>query len=770
MSFVLDPRRGLRGSLEPLQPAAGVASAPTGGSVTPPSTVDLQAPVDEHVAEADPHAQYVLETGLNELVDDRVAALLQAGPNVTLTYNDTANTLTIGATGGGGGTLSPPVSANLRRSVDLVVANNTPTALSWTQVVSDIGLGWDPGQPTRLTAPVSGFYWISLTLEWSTSGASVRDCWFLVNGVATVAASREMGSSVGNVRQQLVHGIQLSAGDYVEAIVAQSTGGNLTVLAVPAYTPNISIARVSASLSLPTFASVLATGLVAAYSLRGVVVGYTGPLIRLRRSSDNVESDFSAVGGWLDTAAVLAWVGAGNSAFVRTWYDQSGGARHLQMTTVGTQPAFVTAGAITARCPSGRPAVRTAAATRLDDSTGLWNDSNSACVAACGDTSSYLVRGRDGAGAGWSFDLQVIGARATLSTPLVSTFNAQVSSALARPGWAARFAEMAVTASGSRGTFFTRDYGLWVSAGFTGASQTQWRNSSVGLQVGGSPSAGLFNPGTHVEILVWQRTPFTQAERESIDTEWQIAYNTRNAYDEAVLLDRPVQYLRLDEAAGTTAFDLAAPRSGQTGTYGGAVAPGGAGPLVPHATMAPNFDATPTGLNGNGFVNTNLTTDYTAQFAVECVFRAAASQPDALPHLVSKAQHVPATAPDFPVRVLWLGGNRVELQLSAGNDLVVDATLATPATLAASTTYHLVVNYRANGLCEIYIDGALAASVTIGFTINARNTIAWRVGAATEQGAGAGASGFNGAISHFALYPFALPGARVLAHYNARNG
>lgn len=42
-------------------------------------------------------------SGLSEAIDDRVAALLVAGANVTLTYDDTANTLTIASSGGGGG-------------------------------------------------------------------------------------------------------------------------------------------------------------------------------------------------------------------------------------------------------------------------------------------------------------------------------------------------------------------------------------------------------------------------------------------------------------------------------------------------------------------------------------------------------------------------------------------------------------------------------------------------------------------------------------------
>ena len=39
-----------------------------------------------------------------EAVDDRVAALLTPGSNITLNYNDAANTLTINSTASGGGT------------------------------------------------------------------------------------------------------------------------------------------------------------------------------------------------------------------------------------------------------------------------------------------------------------------------------------------------------------------------------------------------------------------------------------------------------------------------------------------------------------------------------------------------------------------------------------------------------------------------------------------------------------------------------------------
>jgi len=48
-------------------------------------------------------ARYLQLANVSEVVDDRVAALLVAGTNITLTYDDGANTLTIDAAGGGGG-------------------------------------------------------------------------------------------------------------------------------------------------------------------------------------------------------------------------------------------------------------------------------------------------------------------------------------------------------------------------------------------------------------------------------------------------------------------------------------------------------------------------------------------------------------------------------------------------------------------------------------------------------------------------------------------
>jgi hypothetical protein len=66
---------------------------------------------------------------------------------------------------------------------------------------------------------------------------------------------------------------------------------------------------------------------------------YSGPLIRVRRASDNVEADigFDASTHMLDEAALAAHCGA-NNGFVVTVYDQSGNARDFTNATTAEQP------------------------------------------------------------------------------------------------------------------------------------------------------------------------------------------------------------------------------------------------------------------------------------------------------------------------------------------------------------------------------------------------------------------------------------------------
>jgi hypothetical protein len=96
----------------------------------------------------------------------------------------------------------------------------------------------------------------------------------------------------------------------------------------------------SAALLLDTY-----TGAAAAYSLRKLRSAYTGAAIRVRRSSDNTETDIGFVANALDTATLLTFCGVGNG-FVTTWYDQSGNSRNIIQSISAYQPRIVASGTV----------------------------------------------------------------------------------------------------------------------------------------------------------------------------------------------------------------------------------------------------------------------------------------------------------------------------------------------------------------------------------------------------------------------------------------
>ena len=105
------------------------------------------------------------------------------------------------------------------------------------------------------------------------------------------------------------------------------------------------------------------SGAAAAYSLRLLRAGYTGDAIRVRRSTDNAETDIGFdSNGELDTTALLAHVGTGgtDNGFVETWYDQSGNGYDATQTSLANQPQIVSGGSVLTLTGSGsaNPCIR----------------------------------------------------------------------------------------------------------------------------------------------------------------------------------------------------------------------------------------------------------------------------------------------------------------------------------------------------------------------------------------------------------------------------
>ena len=142
----------------------------------------------------------------------------------------------------------------------------------------------------------------------------------------------------------------------------------------------------SASLLLDLYPSA-----AVAYSVRKLRTLYTGSAIRVRRSSDNAESDIGFSGANLDTSALTTFC-SGTNGFVTTWYDQSGNARNATQTTAANQPQIVSSGSVIN--VNSKPAVTFQDSTdllRYQGSTTAIQTNTMAVVFKFNNTNSYGV-------------------------------------------------------------------------------------------------------------------------------------------------------------------------------------------------------------------------------------------------------------------------------------------------------------------------------------------------------------------------------------------
>ena len=138
---------------------------------------------------------------------------------------------------------------------------------------------------------------------------------------------------------------------------ATHTVSNVDVSALPSGTLTLSVTVSTAAggtgaaktaTSTPSFTGVLDSlpASAASFSVRRLRSAYSGPLLRVRRSTDSAAQDIGVtVAGNLDTAALTSFCGSA-SCFVTTWYDQSGNGRSAVQATNTAQPALVTSGVI----------------------------------------------------------------------------------------------------------------------------------------------------------------------------------------------------------------------------------------------------------------------------------------------------------------------------------------------------------------------------------------------------------------------------------------
>lgn len=125
---------------------------------------------------------------------------------------------------------------------------------------------------------------------------------------------------------------------------------------------------------------------------------YTGPLIRIRRSSDNAEEDIPYIDSTtavLNEARINDFTGGTGDAFITTVYDQSGNGRNWTQATATLQPRIVESGAIVRMGPNNRPGIGLTIPTTATASTANLRLDTASFALGSDKISMFVARKRE---------------------------------------------------------------------------------------------------------------------------------------------------------------------------------------------------------------------------------------------------------------------------------------------------------------------------------------------------------------------------------------
>lgn len=117
------------------------------------------------------------------------------------------------------------IGCRVYRATDQTIANNTDVRISYSNERWDTDSMWDVSDPTKVYINTAGVYNITSQVLWKTTSTNgVRISAILINNQIYAAYDSKAGSTP---YQNITTMYNLSADDYVEILVYQTSGGNL---------------------------------------------------------------------------------------------------------------------------------------------------------------------------------------------------------------------------------------------------------------------------------------------------------------------------------------------------------------------------------------------------------------------------------------------------------------------------------------------------------------------------------------------------------------
>lgn len=110
------------------------------------------------------------------------------------------------------------------------ITTATDTALTWSTEVADTDGGHSTVTNTsRYTVQTAGHWTFTANVPWASNATGRREVWFRTNGTFVFSTVNMSAGASLQHGQSITEKIFMLVGDYVEAVVHQTSGGNLNV-------------------------------------------------------------------------------------------------------------------------------------------------------------------------------------------------------------------------------------------------------------------------------------------------------------------------------------------------------------------------------------------------------------------------------------------------------------------------------------------------------------------------------------------------------------
>ncbi|MBE7439062.1 MAG: hypothetical protein HS115_11445 [Spirochaetales bacterium] len=127
-------------------------------------------------------------------------------------------------------TVSPNNTTRVIRSTNQTIGTGTFIAISFDLEIANTAGYWNNSNPTRLTAPSTGYYNLTCTVAFSPNATGDRAVGIQAPHAGQFAVSRVQAVTTGSVTSITTSAVhRFNTGQYAECYGAQSSGGNLDI-------------------------------------------------------------------------------------------------------------------------------------------------------------------------------------------------------------------------------------------------------------------------------------------------------------------------------------------------------------------------------------------------------------------------------------------------------------------------------------------------------------------------------------------------------------